>query len=121
MTDKTNITQADREWFKIIVPFSGSSSEVLAGLQAVDRGEFDDNSRMIAIATHREQATAELEATDKLQAENERLREAASELLKACEARANLEGGDYGPIVGPPAHKLEAVLASAEAWNDQAR
>lgn len=50
------VTQADREWFKIFVPFGGNAEGKLLGLQAVDAGEFDDDQRMINLARHRIEA-----------------------------------------------------------------
>jgi len=45
-----------------------------------------------------------------LAAERDALREALSALLDACELRANREGGDFGPEIGPAAERAAAAL-----------
>jgi hypothetical protein len=48
-----------------------------------------------------------------LAAERDALREALSALLDACELRANREGGDFGPEIGPAAERAEALVRTA--------
>jgi hypothetical protein len=40
------------------------------------------------------------------------LHSALAELYAACELRANREGGDFGPDIGPAAERAEAALAA---------
>jgi hypothetical protein len=55
-----------------------------------------------------------------LAAERDALREALSALLDACELRANREGGDFGPEIGPAAERAAAALrAMAEEAGDE--
>jgi hypothetical protein len=44
------------------------------------------------------------------QGEYERVRRALQQLYNACEYRANRDGGDFGPDIGPAAYEALAAL-----------
>lgn len=89
-------TQADREWCKVFIRFSGPAEGIALGKAAIDAGEFDDDDRMVNIIRHRlaieanlstaliataEAAAAHLKAKLDVDAEIARLREALKGVL----------------------------------------